>query len=131
MMPTNALFNCFRYKSGFRSSTVRSSNSTGSGRLCEVRRAYKATVVPCKTGRRRARGMSMGQKVSGGVKSVSRDAAAPYKPVIPRELAQVRFVFLLARLSSFERRPRKRNAIRKKVSEVFCSVVHFLSFFDV
>lgn len=45
-------------------------------------------MVPCKTGRRRARGMSMGQKVSGGVKSVSRDAAAPYKPVIPRELAQ-------------------------------------------
>mgnify|MGYP005984244451 FL=1 len=60
----------------------------GSGRLCEVRRAYKAAVVPCKTGRRRARGMSMGQKVSG-VKAVNRDAAAPYKPVIPRELAQV------------------------------------------
>lgn len=60
------------------------------GRLCEVRRAYKAAVVPCKTARRRARGMSMGQKVSGGVKAVNRDAAAPYKPVIPRELAQVR-----------------------------------------
>ncbi|XP_065172311.1 protein gustavus-like isoform X5 [Atheta coriaria] len=55
---------------------------------CEVRRAYKAAVVPCKTGRRRARGMSMGQKVSTGVKVVNRDTAAPYKPVIPRELAQ-------------------------------------------
>lgn len=61
----------------------------GGGRLYEVRRAYKAAVVPCKTARRRARGMSMGQKVSGGVKAVNRDAAAPYKPVIPRELAQV------------------------------------------
>ncbi|KAK5641603.1 hypothetical protein RI129_010150 [Pyrocoelia pectoralis] len=77
-----------RYRSGFRSSTVRNTSGAASGRLCEVRRAYKAAVVPCKTGRRRARGMSMGQKVSGGVKSVSRDAAAPYKPVIPRELAQ-------------------------------------------
>ncbi|KAJ3624881.1 hypothetical protein MTP99_018471 [Tenebrio molitor] len=92
--------NCFTlsyaYKSGIRSSAVRSSvvasgggggGGGGSGRLCEVRRAYKAAVVPCKTGRRRARGMSMGQKVSG-VKAVNRDAAAPYKPVIPRELAQ-------------------------------------------
>lgn len=88
-----------RYKSGIRSSAVRSSvvanggggvggGGGGSGRLCEVRRAYKAAVVPCKAGRRRARGMSMGQKVSG-VKAVNRDAAAPYKPVIPRELAQV------------------------------------------
>ncbi|XP_063931774.1 uncharacterized protein LOC135143764 [Zophobas morio] len=85
-----------KYKSGIRSSAVRSSvvasgggggGGGGSGRLCEVRRAYKAAVVPCKTGRRRARGMSMGQKVSG-VKAVNRDAAAPYKPVIPRELAQ-------------------------------------------
>ncbi|XP_018332776.1 protein gustavus isoform X2 [Agrilus planipennis] len=98
-----------RYKGEFRSgsTTVRGAGSVvgsgggtiggsvgggggvgGSVRLCEVRRAYKAAVVPCKTGRRRARGMSMGQKVSGGVKSVSRDASAPYKPVIPRELAQ-------------------------------------------
>lgn len=103
---------CCRYKGGFRgfpSSTVRSGSGggvgggvgggghfrvvsnggSGGGGLCEVRRVYKAAVVPCKTGRRRARGMSMGQKVSGGVKSVGRDAAAPYKPVIPRELAQV------------------------------------------
>ncbi|KAJ8923426.1 hypothetical protein NQ315_001985, partial [Exocentrus adspersus] len=88
----------FRYKSGIRgSSTVRNGGvvgngggggSGGGGRLCEVRRAYKAAVVPCKAARRRARGMSMGQKVSGGVKAVNRDAAAPYKPVIPRELAQ-------------------------------------------
>ncbi|XP_019868126.1 protein gustavus isoform X2 [Aethina tumida] len=60
----------------------------GGGRVCEARRAYKAAVVPCKAGRRRLRGMSMGQKVSGGVKAVNRDASAPYKPVIPRELAQ-------------------------------------------
>lgn len=97
-----------RYKSGIRSgnATVRNGVSVvgsgvvvgggsatvaggGGGRLYEVRRAYKAAVVPCKTARRRARGMSMGQKVSGGVKAVNRDAAAPYKPVIPRELAQV------------------------------------------
>lgn len=100
-----------RYKSGVRGSSAASvraggggggggvaastgngggGGGAGSGRLCEVRRAYKAAVVPCKTGRRRARGMSMGQKVSGGVKAVNgRDAAAPYKPVIPRELAQV------------------------------------------
>ncbi|KAJ8956146.1 hypothetical protein NQ314_006768, partial [Rhamnusium bicolor] len=85
------------YKSGIRGSTVRSGvvgsggggGGGSGGRLCEVRRAYKAAVVPCKTARRRARGMSMGQKVSGGVKAVNRDAAAPYKPVIPRELAQV------------------------------------------
>ncbi|XP_044758329.1 protein gustavus isoform X1 [Coccinella septempunctata] len=62
--------------------------SPGGSRLCEVRRAYKSAGVPCKTARRRARGMSMGQKVSGGVKAVNRDAATPYKPVIPRELAQ-------------------------------------------
>lgn len=32
--------------------------------------------------------MNMGQKISGGVKSVSRDSpAAPFKPIIPRELA--------------------------------------------
>lgn len=65
----------------------------GVGRVCEVRRIYKTALVPCKTARRRARGMSMGQKVSGGVKSVNRDAAAPYKPVIPRELAQVSYLF--------------------------------------
>lgn len=111
------LFVCCRYKSGstVRSSTARSNGCAGGSstaaagggvgaasggahyRLlvgarpssCEVRRAYKAAVVPCKTGRRRARGMSMGQKVSTGVKVVNRDTAAPYKPVIPRELAQV------------------------------------------
>ncbi|CAH1116369.1 unnamed protein product [Phaedon cochleariae] len=92
-----------KYKSGIRGgSALRSGGVIGSGgggggsggggggsRVCgEARRAYKAAVVPCKTARRRARGMSMGQKVSGGVKAVNRDVAAPYKPVIPRELAQ-------------------------------------------
>ncbi|XP_074032177.1 splA/ryanodine receptor domain and SOCS box containing gustavus isoform X1 [Leptinotarsa decemlineata] len=89
-----------RYKSGIRVNALRTggvissggggggSGGGGGGRLYEVRRAYKAAVVPCKTARRRVRGMSMGQKVSGGVKAVNRDAAAPYKPVIPRELAQ-------------------------------------------
>nr|XP_023014826.1 protein gustavus isoform X1 [Leptinotarsa decemlineata] len=88
------------YKSGIRVNALRTggvissggggggSGGGGGGRLYEVRRAYKAAVVPCKTARRRVRGMSMGQKVSGGVKAVNRDAAAPYKPVIPRELAQ-------------------------------------------
>ncbi|XP_050298865.1 protein gustavus isoform X3 [Anthonomus grandis grandis] len=69
----------------------------GGTATADVRRAYKAAVVPAcggtKTGprgRRGARGMSMGQKVSNGVKAGNgRDAAAaPYKPVIPRELAQ-------------------------------------------
>ncbi|CAH1987949.1 unnamed protein product [Acanthoscelides obtectus] len=63
----------------------------GGGRACEARRAYKAAVLPsCKTARRRARGMSMGQKVSNSVKAtVNRDhQQPPYKPVIPRELAQ-------------------------------------------
>lgn len=31
--------------------------------------------------------MSMGQKISGTVKSVSRESPTPYKPIIPRELA--------------------------------------------
>ncbi|XP_072376728.1 protein gustavus isoform X1 [Diabrotica undecimpunctata] len=91
-----------RYKSGNRGgSTLRNvgggvistgggggAGGGGVGRVCEVRRVYKAALVPCKTARRRARGMSMGQKVSTGVKIVNRDTAAPYKPVIPRELAQ-------------------------------------------
>lgn len=41
---------------------------------------------------RSSRGMNMGQKISalasGGVKTVSRESPQPYKPVIPRELAQ-------------------------------------------
>ncbi|XP_060522433.1 protein gustavus isoform X3 [Cylas formicarius] len=97
-----------RYKSNQRTSGVVRNVVGGSGvggghqaaggrGAAEVRRAYKAAVLPaCGTakavtrGRRGARGMSMGQKVSGGVKAVNgRDAAAaPYKPVIPRELAQ-------------------------------------------
>ncbi|XP_050524446.1 protein gustavus isoform X1 [Daktulosphaira vitifoliae] len=34
------------------------------------------------------RAMNMGQKISSGVKTVSRESAQPYKPVVPRELAQ-------------------------------------------
>ncbi|GLV45085.1 gustavus [Carabus blaptoides fortunei] len=98
------------YKSGVRSS-VRSSTSREAGRrgpagppsggsldlreLCDVRRAYKGGVLPNKPTAylehrrsRPTRGMNMGQKVSGGVKTVSRDSPTPYKPVIPRELAQ-------------------------------------------
>lgn len=63
--------------------------------LCDVRRAYKGGVLPGKPAayleHRRSRphrGMSMGQKVSGGVKTVSRDSPTPYKPVVSRELAQ-------------------------------------------
>ncbi|CAH1129125.1 unnamed protein product [Ceutorhynchus assimilis] len=97
-----------RYKTSIRTGGVRSVGCSGGGGgqqaagggtrgAAEVRRAYKAAVVPAcggtKTGprgRRGARGMSMGQKVSNGVKAGNgRDAAAaPYKPVIPRELAQ-------------------------------------------
>ncbi|XP_030758589.1 protein gustavus isoform X2 [Sitophilus oryzae] len=96
------------FKHSIRTSGVRSVGcSAGGGQqapggavrgAADVRRAYKASVVPgCGAaakagarGRRVARGMSMGQKVSGGVKAGNgRDAAAaPYKPVIPRELAQ-------------------------------------------
>ncbi|XP_076271513.1 splA/ryanodine receptor domain and SOCS box containing gustavus isoform X1 [Rhynchophorus ferrugineus] len=95
-----------RFKTSIRTSGVRNVGCSGGGGqqaagvvrgAADVRRAYKASVVPAcggakagTRGRRGARGMSMGQKVSGGVKAVNgRDAAAaPYKPVIPRELAQ-------------------------------------------
>ncbi|XP_018912944.1 protein gustavus isoform X2 [Bemisia tabaci] len=69
--------------------------SGGSSRsVRELRRHnYKASVLPNKTGSylhraRSARGMNMGQKVSNGVKTVNRENPQPYKPVIPRELAQ-------------------------------------------
>nr|CAD7256725.1 unnamed protein product [Timema shepardi] len=82
------------------------------------RHNYKAAVLPNKSASylhhrrtRSARGMNMGQKISvtklsfvpetfiiefinqclnilGGVKSVNRESPQPYKPVIPRELAQ-------------------------------------------
>lgn len=72
--------------------------------FCEIRRSYKGGVLPhhhhhhhhhhkpfsyIENRRTRPnRGMNMGQKISGGVKTVSRESPTPYKPVIPRELAQ-------------------------------------------
>lgn len=76
---------------------VSRSRITASGlELRELRRHnYKSSVLPNKAASylehrraRNGRGMSMGQKISNGVKSVNRESAAPYKPVIPRELAQ-------------------------------------------
>ncbi|CAB3362379.1 protein gustavus isoform X1 [Cloeon dipterum] len=61
------------------------------------RHNYKSSVLPAKSSahlehRSRTRasrpGMNMGQKISGGAKNVSRESPQPYKPVIPRELAQ-------------------------------------------
>jgi SPRY domain-containing SOCS box protein 1/4 len=49
-----------------------------------LRVSYKVAVRNTRTSR--FSGMNMGQKISGGVKSVSRDHA-PHKPIIPRELA--------------------------------------------
>ncbi|XP_075210646.1 splA/ryanodine receptor domain and SOCS box containing gustavus isoform X2 [Lycorma delicatula] len=80
-----------RYKS---SGGVSSGGAAGSGR--ELRRHnYQASVLPNKTASylehrrtRSGRGMNMGQKISNGVKSVNRESPQPYKPVIPRELAQ-------------------------------------------
>ncbi|CAA9995117.1 unnamed protein product [Nesidiocoris tenuis] len=83
---------------------VSSSRCTASGvELRELRRHnYKNSVLPNKTASyieirraRSGRGMSMGQKISywvsetgrDGVKSLNRESPAPYKPVIPRELA--------------------------------------------
>lgn len=51
-----------------------------------LRVSYKVTILDQRRARG-SRGMNMGQKISGGVKSVSRDAPAPFKPIIPRELA--------------------------------------------
>lgn len=48
--------------------------------------SYKVAIRNSRSSR--FSGMNMGQKISGGVKSVSRDhQAAPHKPIIPRELA--------------------------------------------
>lgn len=54
-----------------------------------LRLSYKVTILDHRRTRSsRSSGMNMGQKISGGVKSVSRDSpAAPFKPIIPRELA--------------------------------------------
>lgn len=51
-----------------------------------LRLSYKVTILDQRR-TRSSRGMNMGQKISGGVKSVSRDTPAPFKPIIPRELA--------------------------------------------
>lgn len=70
----------FRYKSGVRG--VRGGAGGGGGG--EERRGLKS--LP-KRARTRCRGMNMGQKLSGGVKSVSRECTAPFKAVVARELA--------------------------------------------
>lgn len=52
-----------------------------------LRLSYKVAVLDQRRARI-SRGMNMGQKISGGVKSVNRgEVQAPFKPVIPRELA--------------------------------------------
>ncbi|XP_044738787.1 protein gustavus isoform X1 [Chrysoperla carnea] len=78
--------------------------------FCDIRRSYKGGVLPHHnhhhhhqkqsyieshhrrstrpTHHRGTTSMNMGQKISGGVKTVTRDSPTPYKPVIPRELAQ-------------------------------------------
>ncbi|XP_049950151.1 protein gustavus isoform X1 [Schistocerca serialis cubense] len=87
-----------RYKS--RAVSSQSARASHGLDVRELRRySYKAAVLPSKTASllqsRRAharRGMNMGQKISavasGGVKTVNRESPQPYKPVIPRELAQ-------------------------------------------
>lgn len=51
-----------------------------------LRLSYKVTILDRRQ-TRSSRGMSMGQKISGSVKSVSRESPTPFKPIIPRELA--------------------------------------------
>lgn len=53
-----------------------------------LRVSYKVTILDQRR-RGSSRGMNMGQKISGSVKSVSRDtpASSPFKPIIPQELA--------------------------------------------
>lgn len=70
----------FRYKSG-----VRSVRGGGGGGAEEARRGGLKALP--KRARTRCRGMNMGQKLSGGVKSVSRECTAPFKAVVARELA--------------------------------------------
>ncbi|KAF9799515.1 hypothetical protein SFRURICE_018702 [Spodoptera frugiperda] len=71
-----------RYKSGVRS--VRGGGGGGGG--AEEARRGGLKALP-KRARTRCRGMNMGQKLSGGVKSVSRECTAPFKAVVARELA--------------------------------------------
>ncbi|KAL0871271.1 hypothetical protein ABMA27_005024 [Loxostege sticticalis] len=72
-----------RYKSGVRS--VRGGGGGGGGGAEEARRSGLKALP--KRARTRCRGMNMGQKLSGGVKSVSRECTAPFKAVVARELA--------------------------------------------
>lgn len=51
-----------------------------------LRLSYKVTILDRRQ-TRSSRGMSMGQKISGSAKSVSRESSTPFKPIIPRELA--------------------------------------------
>lgn len=64
-----------RYKSGVRS--VRGGGGGGGGGAEEARRSGLKALP--KRARTRCRGMNMGQKLSGGVKSVSRECTAPFK----------------------------------------------------
>ncbi|XP_075980449.1 splA/ryanodine receptor domain and SOCS box containing gustavus isoform X1 [Anticarsia gemmatalis] len=73
-----------RYKSGVRS--VRGGGGGGGGGGAEEARRGGLKALP-KRARTRCRGMNMGQKLSGGVKSVSRECTAPFKAVVARELA--------------------------------------------
>lgn len=52
-----------------------------------LRVSYKVSIRSTRSNRSNSSGMNMGQKISGGVKSVSRDQPSPFIPKIPRELA--------------------------------------------
>ncbi|XP_041982473.1 protein gustavus isoform X2 [Aricia agestis] len=74
-----------RYKSGVRG--VRSAGAGGGGGGGGAEEARRGGLKALPKRARRCRGMSMGQKLSGGVKTVSRDCSAPFKAVVARELA--------------------------------------------
>ncbi|KPI96952.1 SPRY domain-containing SOCS box protein 4 [Papilio xuthus] len=76
----NRYNNRIKYKSGVRS--VRG----GGGGAGAGAGGGGLKALP-KRARTRCRGMNMGQKLSGGVKSVSRECTAPFKAVVARELA--------------------------------------------
>lgn len=52
-----------------------------------LRLSYKVAILDQRRTRSSRAGMNMGQKNSGGVKTVNREAPVPFKPIIPRELA--------------------------------------------
>ena len=76
----------FRYKSGVRSVRGGGGGAGAGGGGAEEARRSGLKALP-KRARTRCRGMNMGQKLSGGVKSVSRECPAPFKAVVARELA--------------------------------------------